>query len=64
MASDKEAAYSRDYARRNYHAITPRSPLQSVTIPEDVERLEEHRPCFNCGTRGACRHRPWLQDLT
>jgi hypothetical protein len=31
-----------------------------VDVPDDVERREESAPCFACGARGGCRHRPWL----
>lgn len=36
--------------------------IRNVAVPPDVRRLEEHAPCFLCGERGACRHRPWLND--
>jgi heterodisulfide reductase subunit C len=29
-----------------------------VQVPEDVQRVSESEPCFQCGTaRGMCRHR-------
>lgn len=29
-----------------------------VHVPEDVQRVSVHEPCFQCGTaRGLCRHR-------
>jgi hypothetical protein len=32
--------------------------IQRVKIPPDVERAHYSEPCFKCGARGACRHRP------
>jgi hypothetical protein len=34
-----------------------------VIIPDDIEVFVSDRPCFNCGERGGCRHRPWLLGL-
>jgi hypothetical protein len=54
------SAANRRYRER--HFVNP-SGLQVVTvdIPDDVERREVHTPCFCCGARGACRHRPYLR---
>jgi hypothetical protein len=31
-----------------------------LEIPDDVVVLDrEPSPCFNCGARDGCRHRPW-----
>jgi hypothetical protein len=32
-----------------------------IEVPEDVERRAESAPCFACGVRGGCKHRPWLR---
>jgi hypothetical protein len=45
--------YQRHYAGK--HAIDHGRP---VFVPDDIQRLAEHEPCFYCGTaRGLCRHR-------
>lgn len=28
-----------------------------IIVPENVERLSEHEPCFRCGQARGCRHR-------
>jgi hypothetical protein len=45
--------YQRDYAG-GYNRKG-----QSVFVPANVERRDEHEPCFLCGTRAGlpCRHR-------
>jgi hypothetical protein len=31
---------------------------RTTIVPDNVERLSEHEPCWMCGTaRGLCRHR-------
>ena len=50
---------------RNYKATFPfgvRKRGERLEIPDDVERREEHAPCFKCGVRAdiPCRHRPWM----
>lgn len=46
-----------DYARQwsSGHARTG----QRTFVPENVQRVTEHEPCFMCGTRAGleCRHR-------
>jgi hypothetical protein len=33
--------------------------VRPVTVPDNVERVDEHTPCFKCGVRAGlpCRHR-------
>jgi hypothetical protein len=49
-----------EYARRwsTGHRMDHGRP---VIVPDDVERISEHEPCFYCGTRAGlpCRHRRW-----
>lgn len=51
-------------ARYRQRWLTGRSGVQvdggRIVIPEDVERRDVHSPCFNCESRGPCRHRPWM----
>lgn len=45
-----------DYARDYATGFDRRGPLTSV--PEDVERVAVHEPCFRCGvSRALCKHR-------
>jgi hypothetical protein len=48
--------------RKRWHTGNPSNNLVShvLTVPEDVERRESHEPCFMCGVRRGCRHRPWM----
>lgn len=46
--------------RKNYstgHALNGARTF----VPEDIQRVSVHEPCFFCGeARGLCRHRrPW-----
>lgn len=51
--ADHRAKYQRLYATG--HAIDHGRP---VHVPENVERVSIHEPCFMCGTaKGLCRHR-------
>lgn len=52
LASRRE--YARLYQHKGGTKVTP------ITVPDDVTVLETHVPCFACGNRGGCRHRPWL----
>lgn len=50
--------------RQRWHSGSP-SGVNSVgariVVPDDVERFEHvPAPCFNCESRGPCRHRPWM----
>jgi hypothetical protein len=45
-----------EYAREYSGGYNRQGP--PVIVPNDVERLSEHGPCWMCGTaRGLCRHR-------
>lgn len=57
------SAAQRRTKRRHYAMTIQHSSgkfTSHVTVPEDVEVREESSPCFNCGDRGGCRHRPWM----
>ena len=59
--SDRRAA--KRYRERHYRHPQPfAQTVVNIIVPEDVERREEHAPCFKCGVRAdiACRHRPWM----
>ena len=48
--------YQREYYARQYSAgLDRRGPI--VQVPDDIERLEHHEPCFLCGSARGCRHR-------
>lgn len=47
-----------EYARRWASQAPSFQRVVEPKVPDDVERLFEHEPCFMCGTaRGPCRHR-------
>jgi hypothetical protein len=60
--NDREARWARNYAKRG-RGDMPASlqTVVNVTVPEDIERVTEHEPCFYCGVRAGlpCRHRRW-----
>lgn len=50
-------------ARRRYYAMTCassglRHAAERVSIPDDVEVRLDPSPCFLCGARDPCRHKP------
>lgn len=34
-----------------------RGLTRHIVVPEDIERVSEHEPCFRCGQARGCRHR-------
>lgn len=50
---------SHEYRQRNYNTGLIHGKGDRVTVPDDIVRLETHVPCGYCGTRAACKHRPW-----
>lgn len=49
-----------EYQRR-WATTLNRNEGQRIIVPEDVMRLDDHEPCFFCGTRAGlpCKHRRW-----
>jgi len=67
MTARKYAASDRIAAQR-YRARYFVNPSQlmvvNIAVPEDVERFDYvPEPCFKCGVRRGCRHRPWMLAL-
>jgi hypothetical protein len=55
---------AREYARALQDRSRPKHAATS-SFPDDVERFDYvHEPCFNCGVRGGCKHRPWMLRVT
>jgi hypothetical protein len=49
------------YKKRWYTGARPAVKVRDIVVPEDVQRFDGVRePCFHCGTRDGCRHRPWM----
>lgn len=50
-----------DYAKNYSTGHAAASAGSRTFVPEDIERVCVHEPCFFCGeARGLCRHRrPW-----
>lgn len=47
----KRDEYARLYASANLRNGSP------IIVPENVERRDEHEPCFLCGQARGCKHR-------
>jgi hypothetical protein len=61
--NDREARWAREYRRRNYLSTSKHNNCASlaVDVPDDITVLtRDPSPCFMCGVRGGCRHRPWM----
>lgn len=48
------------YRERHYSEASSLLCVVNIDVPENIERRESHEPCFKCGDRDGCRHRPWL----
>jgi hypothetical protein len=49
---------TREEYARNYSTSHAMDHGRSVIVPENIQRVSEHEPCFRCGNaRGPCRHR-------
>jgi hypothetical protein len=50
-----------EYARRWSSGARDFNRVVDCDVPQDVERVTEHEPCFYCGVRAGlpCRHRRW-----
>ena len=44
---------------RHYSTGHARNHGRPTIVPDDVKRVDEHEPCFFCGTRAGlpCKHR-------
>jgi hypothetical protein len=65
MAVHNSTAAIRRQARRRYERhLTNPSPwnncVVNATVPDDIQRVETHVPCWQCGSREACKHRKWM----
>lgn len=58
-ATTSERRLRQQYHKR-WHSHPSGLKIDRLTVPENIERREESSPCFNCGERGGCRHRPWM----
>lgn len=53
------------FYERCHKALVGRGRASRLVIPEGVQMVEFHEPCFMCGTRGVCRHRrSYSQDVS
>jgi hypothetical protein len=50
----------REYAR-HYKSPGARIASHVMRVPDDVERRDNHDPCWYCGQAvGPCKHRKWI----
>jgi hypothetical protein len=45
-----------EYSRR-WSTGHARDHGRPTIVPEDIQRVEHHTPCFMCGTARGCKHR-------
>jgi hypothetical protein len=63
--NDREARWARAYRERNYRSTSPHRNTASipVDVPDDITVLtRDPSPCFKCGEKDGCRHRPWMLE--
>lgn len=48
----------RAYYAENLSTALHRQPPSRIMVPEGIERRKYHEPCFMCGRREGCHHRP------
>jgi hypothetical protein len=56
-------AQRRAYYDKHFRNTMKREQPSHLRVPESIERVEFHAPCFQCGARGECRHRrSWAES--